>query len=106
MSHCKPLLLPLAMAALLTASSSAHAEARRAAQSLPSSVRFSQSAATPFRTLSPAKPKREDSSNRDRDDRGRIDKRRYDHDRDDHGRGKEREKHKFDHHDRDDSPGC
>jgi hypothetical protein len=124
--HCTRLLLPVAIAALLTAGS-AHAEARRSAQSIPAPTRFSPPTPAPLRTGTPGKVSREepqrgqlaqrggndrsggernDASNRGRGDHDRYDNRRYDNDRDEYERGKDHEGHHFGHHDRDDSPGC
>lgn len=106
------LLLPLATAALLIGGT-AHAEARRSAQSMPAPVGFRLP--EPVKT-SRTEPARQDftkvvASKRDdlpgRSDRGKFDSRRYGNDRDEYERGKEREGFKFEHHHgRGDSPGC
>lgn len=125
------LFLPLATAALLSAGA-AHAEARRSAQSLPASVRFSTPAPTPLRAPvnagSPARTNRDndarnalarsrsggrddfasrghgDRYERGGDNRGQFDNRRHQGPRDwhDYEKGKDNEGHHFGHHDRDD----
>lgn len=100
------LLLPLATTALLIAGT-AHAEARRSGQSMPSPARFSPPAPVKMEPARGGVSQRGDGPGRDRNDHGKFDNRRYDHDRDDYERGKEHEGHRFEHHhDRDDSPGC
>lgn len=107
------LLLPLAATALLTAGT-AHAEAHRAAQSLPGASRFNPPAPPKASREEPARgqftrsrtPEGEAYGNRSRNDPGHYDNRRYDIDRDDYERAKEREGHHFGHHGHGDSPGC
>lgn len=99
MSRSSHLIRLLAATALLAAGT-AHAEARRAAQSLTAKARVSPPA--------PAKltrdVEREDKARRT-GDRGRPDDRRNGSDRDEYERAKDREGHKFGHHGREDSPG-
>jgi hypothetical protein len=107
MSRCHTLLVPLATAAQLSAGT-AHAEARRAAQSLPVPARLAPPAPVKTGREEPARvqPAR-GGGERGGGERGRFDNRRYDNDRDDYERAKEREGRKIDrHHGRDDSPGC
>lgn len=96
------LIVSLAALTALLAAGTAHAESRRASQSIPVATRFTPPA--------PAKAARQEPGRADlergRDERNRFDNRRYKYDRDDYERGKEREGHKFEHHDRHDSPGC
>lgn len=102
MPHIQNLIAPLAAISALLVAGTAHAEARRSAQSIPVVTRF---APPPLAKATRQEPGRAELQ-RGRDDRNRFDNRRYKNDRDDYERGKEREGHNFEHHDRDDSPGC
>ena len=126
MPHLRRPLLFVSIA--LLAAGTAHAEPRRAAQSFPAPMRFSPPAPPPQRSVAPSRTARDEdarapvtrsriterseSSNNGRDERGgrggkeRYDNHRYDNDRDEYEKGKEREGHHFEHHGRDDSPGC
>ena len=93
-------LIRLLAATALLAAGTAHAEARRAAQSLPAKARVSPPA--------PAKltgDLERDGKARRASDRGRSNDRRNGSGRDEYERAKEREGRKFGHHDREDSPG-
>lgn len=127
MPHIRFLRAPVATLALLTAviltSGTAHAEARRSGQSLPTKARFSAPAPVPARLMRREDTRtalarsrfgsREDKAGRGRGHSGhpvRFDDRRYDNDRDrrDYEKGRDHEGHHFGHHgrDHDDSPGC
>lgn len=102
MPRIQNLIAPLAAVATLLAAGTAHAEARRSAQSIPVVTRFTPPPPAKATRQEPGRAERQQG----RDDRNRFDNRRYKYDRDDYEREKERKGHKFEHHDRDDSPGC